>query len=370
MPATSNRIRRRRQQQWAARRRGETTETGTPAWRRPIAFFTRHSMRWRIGVSIGAVLVVLLLALALDTSRMYSSIKRADLHLAGTGNGSTNYLLVGTDTRRNIRTLADLQTFGSPFQSPGTHADQILILNVDPEGAVRLVAIPRDLLIDVPGKGEQRLTLTLDDGPQAFSDALCASLGLGVDHFVMVGFDGFRGIVRAIGGVDVVMPVGLRSGPLGLEVKAGPNHLDADQALALVRLRSGELLGLGGWIPLEQGAKTRAESGERVFRAIADKVAGVRSPFTLHAIADSVAGNLTVDSGLGLGDALKMRSALSGVGGTDLTMLAAETIDGETPVAYLQAGATETLQSIGAGSNPACPNLPRITDAQFNDTTD
>ena len=360
MPSTTNRTRRSRQQRWADRRRGGSAAPSQPFWRRWITSFRGHSTPWKVIVELSAVAVLLLGIVSTDALRMYTSIHRVDLHLAGAGDGSTNYLLIGSDTRTHIRTLEDLQTFGSPFQSPGTHADQILVLNIAADGTVRLVAIARDLLIDVPGKGEQRITLTLDDGPQVFVDSLCASLGLGVDHVAIIGFDGFRSIVDAVGGVDVVLPIGLRSSALGLELHAGPNHLDAHDALALVRLRSGEQLGLGGWIPLDQGARTRTQSGELVFRSIAAKVSEERSPFALRSIIAGVSDNLTIDSGIGMSQMLELRDALGRVGSTDLTMLQAQTIDGDTPVAYLEPGATETLQSIGAGTNPKCPNLPRI----------
>ena len=62
-----------------------------------------------------------------------------------------------------------------------TGIDVVLVVH-RAAGRTSVLSIPRDLLVSpVAGKIE-RLTLTLQDGPQSLVDGLCNSLGIAGDH--------------------------------------------------------------------------------------------------------------------------------------------------------------------------------------------
>ena len=91
--------------------------------------------------------------------------------------------------------------------------DTMIYVRVDPRTKiVGMVSIPRDLWVDIPGHGYDRLN-TADylgetqgypgGGPALLNKTLLLNLGIAFDHFVRVNFEGFKQIVDILGGIDV-----------------------------------------------------------------------------------------------------------------------------------------------------------------------
>jgi LCP family protein required for cell wall assembly len=102
--------------------------------------------------------------------------------------------------------------------------------------------IPRDLWVPVPGHGENRINTahffaeseTAGSGPYAAMNVVHDDFGVNVDYYVRLRFTGFKDAVDAIGGVDVEFPEGTSG------YSPGVHHLNGEEALALVRDRSGD----------------------------------------------------------------------------------------------------------------------------------
>ncbi|GAB4549106.1 MAG: hypothetical protein Fur002_26170 [Anaerolineales bacterium] len=80
------------------------------------------------------------------------------------------------------------------------------------EGQVSLISIPRDLWVDIPQVGMQRINTAYQSGEAygypgggagLLKDTIAANLGIRIDYTAMVEFDGFRRIVDTLGGVEV-----------------------------------------------------------------------------------------------------------------------------------------------------------------------
>ncbi|PWH16925.1 MAG: hypothetical protein DDG60_03255 [Anaerolineae bacterium] len=107
------------------------------------------------------------------------------------------FLLLGSDLRP-----------GSSYRT-----DTLVIAMVRPhEGQVALVSIPRDLWVNIPTIGMNRINTAYQSGeisgypgggPGLLKDTIRENLGLQIDHTAMVDFDGFRRIVDTLGGIDV-----------------------------------------------------------------------------------------------------------------------------------------------------------------------
>lgn len=91
--------------------------------------------------------------------------------------------------------------------------DTMIYVRIDPRTkTVGMVSIPRDLWVEIPGHGYDRLN-TADylgeiegypgGGPALLNETLLLNLGIGFDHFVRVNFEGFKQIVDILGGIDV-----------------------------------------------------------------------------------------------------------------------------------------------------------------------
>ena len=139
-----------------------------------------------------------------------------------------NILLIGQDRRG-----------GTARQ----RSDTMILCTIDPEAkTVVMTSFLRDLYVDIPNWDghsyqDNRLNVCYALGGMGLLDAaLRKNFGVEVDHNVEVDFSGFEDIVSQFGGV----PVNLTKAEaeyLGGGLREGLNRLDAQQALAFVRIR-------------------------------------------------------------------------------------------------------------------------------------
>lgn len=151
-----------------------------------------------------------------------------------------NVLILGVDARAGEGYL--------------TRTDSVMVMGVQPSGLdVNLLSIPRDLYVDTPGYGLQRVNTVnvlgeqdaLGSGARLAADAIAQSFSIRVDHTMRINFDGFIGIVDALGGIDVEVPSLLidyeypteNYGTMTVRFEPGWQHLDGWQALAYARTR-------------------------------------------------------------------------------------------------------------------------------------
>ena len=157
----------------------------------------------------------------------------------GSPSEATTVLLLGTDRR------------GSGGGTNNT--DTLLLFHLDPN-ARRLVvlSIPRDLYMEIPGHGQDRVNAAYAWGEQDGTGGLAlarqtvsATLGLPVQHAALLDFHAFVTLVDAIGGIDVNVPYAIADptypddgdGYDPFYLPAGPQHLDGTTALKYARTR-------------------------------------------------------------------------------------------------------------------------------------
>jgi len=139
----------------------------------------------------------------------------------------TNIVLLGSDRR------------------PGSAAwrtDSIIIVSVDSANKiVRLLSIPRDLWVYIPGHGYNRIN-TADlwgelakkgSGPERVKQTIHHNLGIPIHYYVRIDFEGFKKIIDAVGGIDVDVDCALTD----MKLSAGMHHMDGKLALRYARSR-------------------------------------------------------------------------------------------------------------------------------------
>lgn len=162
----------------------------------------------------------------------------------GTG-GRINILLLGLDLRPNDK-------------ENGTRSDTMILVSVDQNTkTASMLSMPRDLWVEIPGHGTNRINAAYffgeqdkpgTGGPPLAKATVSKLLGVSVDYFVQVDFNGFRQIVDAIGGItiDVKKPLIDNEYPtedFGVKriyVPAGVQHMDGQTALEYARSRHGD----------------------------------------------------------------------------------------------------------------------------------
>ena len=144
------------------------------------------------------------------------------------------------------------------FDQVAYHTDTIMVgsLNTDTH-EIYVYSIPRDTLMNISGGTKKINELFLrgmnsTDGDQEAKmqggiDRLLSGitdlLGFEVDVYAAVDLEAFVKLIDAIGGVDYDVPVDMYywdpAQDLSIELSAGPQHLTGEQAVGVMRFRSG-----------------------------------------------------------------------------------------------------------------------------------
>lgn len=152
-----------------------------------------------------------------------------------------NILLMGSDSR--VGALV-------------SRTDTMMLLSVNlQEQTVSLLSIPRDLYVEIPGYGRDRLNTAFVHGADTDNgnpvagaatviETIEQTLGVSIDHYVLVNLRAVERTIDDMGGVDMYVPYTIsdptyinRETGEPLLITEGLNHFDGDTALRYVRTR-------------------------------------------------------------------------------------------------------------------------------------
>ncbi|MBV9595605.1 MAG: LCP family protein [Chloroflexi bacterium] len=109
-----------------------------------------------------------------------------------------------------------------------------------------MVSVPRDLWVTIPGYGQERINAAYEfGGPQTAKQTVSNLLGQPIDRYVIIGLQGVRDVVDAVGGIDITVPQAIHDdayptddyGYQVVDIPAGRQHMDGDTALKYARTR-------------------------------------------------------------------------------------------------------------------------------------
>ncbi len=191
--------------------------------------------------------------------------------------------------------------------------DSIMIVSINPKTKTAvLLSIPRDMWVDIPGFGYQKINAAYEDGQsEHFSEPGYASGGMGLleeviqqdfgvqsDYQGLLDYTAFRDAVNAVGGVTVTIqspdPNGLYDPNANLDLPNGTITLNGQQALDLARARGDGPDAYG----FPEGDFNRTQHQQQLLIALKNKAesAGVISnPFKIVGLINSVGNNFTTD---------------------------------------------------------------------------
>ncbi len=194
--------------------------------------------------------------------------------------GVYNILVVGTD-------------------DDGTRTDTIMIAHLDTtDHSVALLSVPRDTLIggnySVPkinsvygGAGKN------EEGMEALKRTLASLLGFEVDGYALIKLNAFIELVDLVDGVDFEVPIRMYytdpTQDLYIDLQAGMQHLDGEQAMGLVRFRKG--------YATQDIQRTKTQ--QAFLKALAKKYLSVTTLSKLGELADIFYENVLTDLTVG-----------------------------------------------------------------------
>ncbi len=204
------------------------------------------------------------------------------------------FLIVGSDTREG---LDDLTNFG---RAGGERSDVVMLVRVDPDtGSARMLSIPRDLRVEIPGHGTDKINAAYAfGGPSLLVETLKNNLDVEVNHYVEIDFVGFQALIDEVGGIEITFPYPARDAKSGLNVDAGTQTLDGAEALAYARSRSYQELRNGSWVSVEANDIGRTQRQQEVVRAMVSSLKRPGSIAEAGNIASSMSRHMTIDSAL------------------------------------------------------------------------
>lgn len=222
--------------------------------------------RWRLWLLVVAILLALMIGaggfVVWRASNLLASIPRADL-LPTEDAGVTvrpeevksdplNFMVVGSDSRGEDQGRSDV----------------LMVAHLDAaHSKLYLISFPRDLYVDIPGHGEDKINAAYAyGGTKLTAKTLRELLGVKMDHAALIDFEGFISLSEAVGGVTVWNEINSYS--RGYTFPRGNIHLEGDELLAYVRQRN----------RLPNGDLDRAERQRTVLKVLYVKLA---SPETL-----------------------------------------------------------------------------------------
>jgi LCP family protein required for cell wall assembly len=215
----------------------------------------------------------------------------------------TNWLIAGSDSRGGLTTEQENQ-LALGHDVSGSRSDTIMLLHIPSNGTrPTLVSIPRDSYVPIPGNGYNKINAAYSiGGPKLLIETVQNVTGLHIDHYMGIGFGGLVSVVNDVGGVRMCLPGPMKDPKAGLNLKAGCQTLNGDQALGFVRTREFEL-----------GDLQREEDQRALLKSLLSKMTSAGTlinPFAVVPAASGAASSLTVDQGTQLSQLVSVAFAL------------------------------------------------------------
>jgi LCP family protein required for cell wall assembly len=214
--------------------------------------------------------------------------------------GAVNILLIGSDGETSVA---------------NGRSDVIILMHITSDRKkVYLVHFPRDMYVEVPGRGKDKINAAYAyGGPQLLIRTLRNLVDVPIDHAAVIGFEGFKAMTDAVGGVDVYAE---EASTEGGTIHVGMNHLDGEEALNFVRER----------YQLTEGDISRGRREQAFVKALMLKVLSkqtLTNPVRFAELVGAVARNLTVDNALSIADIYSQALAMRDLRSEDIVFVTA-----------------------------------------------
>jgi LCP family protein required for cell wall assembly len=215
----------------------------------------------------------------------------------------TNWLITGSDSRAGLNRQQENQ-LALGHDISGNRSDTIMVLHVPANGTrPTLVSLPRDSYVHIPGHGYNKLNAAYAiGGPRLLVSTVQNATRLPISHYMGIGFGGLVSVVNDVGGVRICLPAPMKDPKAGLNLKAGCQVLNGDQALGFVRTRNFAISDL------------QREQDQRILiKGILAKMTSagtLANPFAIVPAANGAAAAITIDQGTGLTKLISVAFAL------------------------------------------------------------
>jgi LCP family protein required for cell wall assembly len=191
----------------------------------------------------------------------------------------------------------------APKNSPAVfsgRSDTMLLLRLDPtDNSVRMLSIPRDTQVEIPGVGIAKINdANVEGGPALAARVVSRSLNdVPIDRYVRVTTDAFRELVDLVGGIEVFVPYPMNyvdvTQNLNINLEPGWQTLNGEQAEQFARFRKDQNGDIG-----------RVQRQQALLKALRQRVVNPsvlpRVPEAIRVIQQYVDTNLSLEEMLAI----------------------------------------------------------------------
>ena len=142
----------------------------------------------------------------------------------------------------DILVLGSDRRVGQPYL--GARSDTLLLVRLDPQtGSISMLSVPRDLLVTIPGYGQNKINAAYSFGGAKLSlEVVEQLLGVPINDFVDINFDGFIAVINKLGGAYLMIDHRYYNNTAvtdyaSIDLQPGYQLLSGAQALSWVRYR-------------------------------------------------------------------------------------------------------------------------------------
>jgi LCP family protein required for cell wall assembly len=225
-------------------------------------------------------------------------------HSLNKSKGRVNILLAG-------------YSLDDPHHGGAQLTDSIMIISINPSTkSATLISVPRDLWVNIPGYGYNKINAAYEYGQNGNFDKagyfyggmgllekiVSQDFGINFNYYALINYAAIKDAVNAVGGITVTIsspdPRGIYDPYTHLKLPNGTVHLNGQQALDLARTR-GDGPGAYG-IPDADFTRTQYQQKELV--ALKDKASRLSSlidPLTVLKLMNSVGNNVITNLKIG-----------------------------------------------------------------------
>lgn len=164
---------------------------------------------------------------------------------------SADRAAIPTEEKIDIKGKINLLLLGEDNVEESRRSDTIAFVTIDIDsGNMRVLSLPRDTRVAIPGHGTQKLNHAYAYGREDLLKATVERfLGTNIHYYVKIDYDNFPKLVDLVDGVDIFVGKPMkyrdRRGGLDINIPAGKQRMEGETALKYVRFRKDALGDIG-----------------------------------------------------------------------------------------------------------------------------
>ncbi|MDR1508482.1 MAG: LCP family protein [Synergistaceae bacterium] len=193
-------------------------------------------------------------------------------------------------TKLDIAGRINILVLGEDNVEGSRRSDTIMLATLDVDNNnIRVLSIPRDTRMLIPGYGNQKINHAYAYGRTELVRAtLERFLGIPISYYVKIDYDNFPKLVDLVGGVDIFVGKTMKyidvRGHLDINIPAGKQRMNGETALKYVRFRKDALGDIG-----------RVQRQQQFMKALLHKMYEPENLLRFTSIVDEIKNTIVTD---------------------------------------------------------------------------